>query len=89
MPRGDATQTQHRGGTAGAAPPAGAMLSPGRRAAKMAAVDAPGEERRPRWGLALLVGLVMAVVVNLYVFASDYVIVSSRLTFAWKKPRLR
>ena len=38
---------------------------------------------RPRWWLALLVGLLMAVVVNLYVFASDYVIVSSRLTFSY------
>jgi len=37
----------------------------------------------PRWALAFLVGLAMAVVVNVYVFASDYVIVSSRLTFAY------
>jgi len=44
--------------------------------------DAPAE-REPRWGLALLVGTLMAVVVNVYVFASDYVIVSSRLTFAY------
>ncbi len=38
---------------------------------------------RPRWGLALFVGTLMAVAVNVYVFASDYVIVSSRLTFAY------
>jgi len=42
-----------------------------------------GGAREPRWGLALVVGTAMAVVVNLYVFASDYVIVSSRLTFAY------
>jgi hypothetical protein len=36
-----------------------------------------------RWWLALLVGTVLAVVVNLYVFASDYVYVSSRLTFGY------
>ena len=39
--------------------------------------------RRPRWWLALLVGAVMAAVVDLYVFASDYIFVSSRLTFGY------
>ena len=39
--------------------------------------------RAPRWWLALLVGTAMAVVVNLYVFASDYIYVSSRLTFGY------
>ncbi len=45
--------------------------------------DAPPRERRARWGLALLTGTLMAVAVNLYVFASDYVFVSSRLTFGY------
>jgi len=46
-------------------------------------LDPPGAERAPRWWLALPVGLAMAAVVNLYVFASDYIFVSSRLTFAY------
>ena len=37
----------------------------------------------PRWWLALGVGLLMAIAVNLYVFASDYIFVSSRLTFGY------
>jgi hypothetical protein len=38
---------------------------------------------RPRWWLAFGVGLALAVVVNLYVFASDYIFISSRLTFGY------
>ena len=50
----------------------------------LATRDAAAEAaRRPRWWLALLVGTLMAVVVNVYVFASDYIFVSSRLTFAY------
>jgi len=46
--------------------------------------DANARPRRlPRWWLALAVGTLLAVVVNLYVFASDYVFVSSRLTFGY------
>ena len=45
--------------------------------------DAAPAERAPRWWLALLVGLAMAVAVNVYTFASDYYFVSSRLTFGY------
>ncbi len=40
-------------------------------------------EHGPRWALALLAGTLLAVAVNLYVFVSDYIFVSSRLTFAY------
>ena len=43
----------------------------------------PDAARAPRWWLALLIGTAMAVLVNLYVFASDYIFVSSRLTFGY------
>jgi len=45
--------------------------------------DTAPVERAPRWWLALLVGLGMAVAVNVYTFASDYDYVSSRLTFGY------
>mgnify|MGYP005837734575 CR=1 FL=1 len=41
------------------------------------------EARPMRWGLAIAVGTLLAAVVNLYVFASDYIYVSSRLTFGY------
>ena len=45
--------------------------------------QSPSDERAPRWWLALAVGLIMAVLVNVYTFKSDYEYVSSRLTFGY------
>ena len=41
------------------------------------------KDRGVRWGVAVATGTLLAAVVNLYVYASDYIMVSSRLTFGY------
>ena len=62
---------------------ADSRVPPAPGAAAAVALGAHAGRRKPRWWLALTVGTLLAVAVNVYVFASDYVYVSSRLTFAY------